>query len=64
LLLALASAVAIGAAERPANACGGCFNIRSAGTESSVVTDHRMAFSVTTRQTVLWDQIKYAGNPS
>jgi MYXO-CTERM domain-containing protein len=23
-----------------------------------------MAFSVTTRQTVLWDQIKYAGNPS
>ncbi len=29
-----------------------------------MVTDHRMAFSVSTRQTVLWDQIEYSGNPS
>jgi MYXO-CTERM domain-containing protein len=30
----------------------------------SVVTDHRMAFQVSTKQTVLWDQIRYSGNPS
>jgi MYXO-CTERM domain-containing protein len=56
---AAASAFAIG--ERPAQACGGCF-IRPQ--ETTVVTDHRMAFSVSTQQTVLWDQIKYSGNPS
>jgi MYXO-CTERM domain-containing protein len=57
----LALAVCSTATERPASACGGCF-IR-AGTENSVVTDHRMAFSVSPQQTVLWDQIKYSGNP-
>jgi hypothetical protein len=46
---------------RPAGACGGCF---SPPREVTVVTDHRMAFSVSTQQTVLWDQIKYSGNPS
>ncbi len=61
--LALAATAALAAAERPARACGGCF-IKSAATESSVVTDHRMAFSVSTQQTVLWDQIKYSGSPS
>jgi MYXO-CTERM domain-containing protein len=59
----LALAVCSTAAERQASACGGCFNIKSAGTENSVVTDHRMAFSVSPQQTVLWDQIKYSGNP-
>ena len=49
--------------ERAAEACGGCFNVKSAGTESTVVTDHRMAFSVSPAQTVLWDQIEYSGNP-
>ncbi len=47
--------------ERPAQACGGCFH---RPTETTVVTDHRMAFSVSTRQSVLWDQIKYSGEPS
>jgi hypothetical protein len=28
-----------------------------------VVTDHRMAFSISQTQTVLWDQIRYAGDP-
>ncbi len=46
---------------RPARACGGCFH---PPTEVTVVTDHRMAFSVSTQQTVLWDQIEYSGNPS
>jgi hypothetical protein len=55
-LLALTTAAA-----RPARACGGCFH---PPTEVTVVTDHRMAFSVSTQQTVLWDQIEYSGNPS
>ena len=58
-LAVAAGCLAIG--ERPARACGGCF---ARPTENTVVTDHRMAFSVSTRQTVLWDQIKYSGNPS
>jgi hypothetical protein len=32
--------------------------------DSTVVTDHRMAFSLSPEQTVLWDQIRYSGNPS
>ncbi|MDB4944226.1 MAG: hypothetical protein JWP97_3760 [Labilithrix sp.] len=45
----------------PAAACGGCF---TAAPERTVVTDHRMALAVSTRQTVLWDQIRYSGDPS
>ena len=29
----------------------------------TVVTDHRMAFSISTTQSVLWDQIRYSGDP-
>jgi len=60
-LLALVVAFACAIRERPAQACGGCF---SRPTENTVVTDHRMAFSVSTQQTVLWDQIKYSGDPT
>ena len=48
-----------------ARACGGCFppvTVQSQ-TESTVVTGHRMVLSVSTAQTVLWDQIQYSGNP-
>ncbi len=44
-----------------AEACGGCFVPPS---EATVVTDHRMALSMSTEQTVLWDQIRYSGDPS
>jgi hypothetical protein len=44
-----------------ARACGGCFIGPS---ESTVVTDHRMAFAVSKTQTVLWDQIRYNGDPA
>lgn len=44
-----------------AEACGGCFVPPS---ERTVVTDHRMALSISTTQTVLWDQIRYSGDPS
>jgi len=43
-----------------ARACGGCFVSQS---ESTVVTGHRMAVSVSPTQSVLWDQIRYSGDP-
>lgn len=48
-------------APRPAAACGGCFVPPS---ESTVVSGHRMALSVSPTQTVLWDQIQYTGDPA
>lgn len=44
-----------------ASACGGCF-VPPAST--TVVSGHRMALSISTTQSVLWDQIQYAGDPS
>jgi hypothetical protein len=58
--VAIASAVVVLDAA-PAEACGGCFVPTS---ERTVVTDHRMALSISTRQTVLWDQIRYSGDPA
>lgn len=48
--------------ERTASACGGCF-VPPTQYDRTVVTDHRMAFSISPHQTVLWDQIKYSGDP-
>jgi MYXO-CTERM domain-containing protein len=49
-----------------ARACGGCFHPPPGPDEvdGTVVTDHRMVLSLSTTQTVLWDQIKYAGTPA
>jgi hypothetical protein len=54
--------VAFLACAPPARACGGCF--QSPAAVDSVVTGHRMAFAVSASRTVLWDQIKYTGNPA
>jgi hypothetical protein len=45
-----------------AEACGGCFHPENSVTPS-VVTDHRMVFEITTKETILWDQVRYAGDP-
>jgi len=45
-------------------ACGGCFTGPITQSSDSVVTGHRMAFAITPDRTVLWDQIKYTGNPA
>lgn len=48
---------------REAHACGGCYH-RASEIEATVVTGHRMVLSISTVQTVLWDQIEYDGDPS
>ncbi|MCA9584997.1 MAG: DUF2330 domain-containing protein, partial [Myxococcales bacterium] len=45
-----------------ARACGGCFHPQGE-VSGSVVTDHRMALKVSQDETILWDQVRYAGDP-
>ncbi len=47
-------------AERSARACGGTF---FEDPTTVHVTAHRMAISLTTDRTILWDQIQYQGDP-
>src|SRR5438874_10376058 len=49
-------------AEKDAAACGGCF--QPPGETPTSVTDHRMILSVSPQQTMLYDQIRYQGNPA
>src|SRR5215831_20271658 len=48
---------------RDARACCGCFH-ETASQNATVVTDHRMVFSVSPTQTTLYDQIQYSGSPT
>ncbi len=57
----VAATLASAAIARDASACGGCF-VPPAST--TVVAGHRMALSISTTQSVLWDQIQYAGDAS
>src|SRR3954468_19226808 len=50
------------AGETEAAACGGCFHPPTQ--VASDITDERMLLSVSTKQTTLYDQIRYSGNPS
>ena len=58
---ALALGLALTTTPSDAEACGGCF---VAPTESTVVSGHRMALSISTEKTTLWDAIEYAGDPT
>jgi hypothetical protein len=60
-LLALAVPSSTLLSPREALACGGCF---APPTQTTVVNAHRMVLSVSPVQSVLWDQIQYAGDPS
>src|SRR5687768_2349894 len=46
------------AAERRAEACGGCF-----GQTITTVESHRMAVLLSAERSILWDQIVYSGDP-
>jgi len=59
---AVALAICALTGARDADACGGCFH-PAADTGGSVVTDHRMVFEITSKETILWDQVRYAGDP-
>ncbi len=59
-LVAALSALGV-LAPRDAEACGGCFVPPGPSTQ---VTAHRMAFALSAKRTVLWDQIQYVGAPS
>lgn len=61
VIAGLVSLAAVAAAPRDANACGGCFVPPGPNTQ---VTAHRMAFAVSAKRTILWDQIQYVGAPS
>ncbi len=47
--------------EREARACGGCFQPPSQ--TATDITDERMLLSVSQKQSTLYDQIRYSGNP-
>ncbi len=53
--------LAMGVLPGDAQACGGCF---APVGQPTVVTAHRMAVSLSTSGTTLWDQIQYAGAPA
>lgn len=55
-----ATLLALTAGSNDAQACGGCFVPPS---QTTVVSGHRMALSISPAQTVLWDQIEYSGDP-
>ena len=59
--MGLAAATLTFAGERSANACGGCFGPPGPSTQ---VSAHRMAFAISSKRTILWDQIQYVGSPS
>ncbi len=63
LALASVALVALVAWERTASACGGCFHEPPKTDKPTVVTDHRMLFSVGQGQSTLYDQIRYQGTP-
>lgn len=60
MLTGLLAAGSLFVTER-AEACGGCFVPPGPSTQ---VTAHRMAFAVSAKRTVLWDQIQYVGAPT
>ena len=60
MVAGLGLAAALVGYEGSATACGACF---ASSSESTIVSDHRMALSISKEHTILWDQISYAGNP-
>lgn len=61
LPLAVATAGVVTFFPRDASACGGCFAPQE---NPTVVTDHRMVFTIAKDQSTLYDQIRYTGSPA
>jgi Uncharacterized protein conserved in bacteria (DUF2330) len=60
-VIAVALASLFAAQTKDVRACGGCFH--PPNQSGTVVTDHRMIFSISQVQTTLYDEIKYSGSP-
>ena len=58
---ALVLGLAMATSPMTALACGGCF---APPEINQVVTDHRMVMAVHADHSILWDQIRYTGNPA
>lgn len=58
-LAALAATLAVPSA----SACGGGVFTLPTETETTTLSGHRVVISISTEQTVLWDQIQYQGDP-
>ncbi len=56
----LAASVALLVQHRAAHACGGCFSPPETVTS---VDSHRMVIALGLEKTILWDQIRYSGDP-
>jgi hypothetical protein len=59
MIFVLAALATVGA-PTAADACGGCFGPSQT---VQVVTDHRMVMAIHSDESILWDQIRYAGRP-
>jgi hypothetical protein len=59
----LAASCLLVAPSHEAKACGGGVFSPPTETETTKVTGHRVAISISTTQTVLWDQVRYTGDP-
>ena len=55
--------LALTLAPPPARACGGGMFTVETETQTTTLSGHRVAISISTDQTVLWDQIQYQGDP-
>jgi hypothetical protein len=65
--IAATAALFVAGIGRDTQACGGCFHEPpppSQPQSGTVVTDHRMIFSISPQETSLYDEVKYAGSPS
>jgi hypothetical protein len=67
-LLSLLALGSVSLLSPDARACGGCFHeiptVGGGQQTGTVVTDHRIVLSLSSKETTLWDQVEYAGSPS
>ncbi|HLU67472.1 MAG TPA: DUF2330 domain-containing protein [Kofleriaceae bacterium] len=60
LVAPAAAALTLALTARPAHACGGCF---SPPETITTVDSHRMVIALSPDKSILWDQIRYTGDP-
>jgi uncharacterized protein (TIGR03382 family) len=61
---AVLGVLSVAGTARDARACGGCFHEPPQPNQSgTVVTDHKMIFTISPQQTTLYDEIQYTGSP-